>query len=93
MPSAYLHCKYMKDCIRIMARMPIDKYFSGFPTSFQLDFEIIHPLPFGYHPGFDCRQGQGFFFSKKSRPALGTHPATYSRDTEDYFTGSKEAGA
>jgi len=76
-----------------MARMPTDMYFSRFPTSFQLDFDIIHPLSFGYDPGFDCRQGQGFLFSKKSRPALGAHPATYSRDTEEYFTGSKAAEA
>jgi len=74
-----------------MAWMPIDMYFSRLPTSFQLDFEIIHPLSFGYDPGFDCRQGQGFLFSKKSRQALWAHPATYSRDTEDYFIRSRAA--
>jgi hypothetical protein len=47
-----------------MARIPIDTYFSGFPTSFQLDFEIIHSLSLGYDPGFHCRQGQGLLFSR-----------------------------
>jgi hypothetical protein len=69
--------------------MPIDKYFSGFPTFFQLDFDIIHSLSLGFDPGFDCRRGQDFLFSKMSRPALGAHPATYSRDTEDYSPGVK----
>jgi hypothetical protein len=93
MRSAYLHCKYVKDGIRIMARMPIDKYFFRVPYVIPVRFWDYTSIIIRIRTGLRLPAGARFSLLQMSRPALGAHPATYSRDTEDYFTGSKAAGA
>jgi hypothetical protein len=62
-------------------------------STVELGTHIFKMIDFAYWR-FESPQGLGIFlFTTASRPALGTHPASYPMGARGSFPGSKAAGA